>query len=166
MKPVLAIVCVEDEVEVLESVVRDLAQFEDDFRVETATSVNDAEGVLEQLKSEGIRVALFICDHLMPDETGVEFMVRLQGKPEYIRSEKMLLTGQAGLLDTVKAVNQAGLNYYLSKPWKTQELQSIVRKLLTDYVITNSKDLLRYFSTLDAERLSESLRSSKNITDM
>src|SRR5690554_6757134 len=108
MKPVLAIVCVEDEVEVLESVVRDLAQFEDDFRVETATSVNDAEGVLEQLKSEGIRVALFICDHLMPDETGVEFMVRLQGKPEYIRSEKMLLTGQAGLLDTVKAVNQAG----------------------------------------------------------
>jgi len=102
----------------------------------------------------------------MPDETGVEFMVRLQGKPEYVRSEKMLLTGQAGLLDTVKAVNEAGLNYYLSKPWKTNELQSIVKKLLTDYVTTNSTDLLRYFSTLDAERLSDSLRSSKNITDM
>lgn len=166
MKPVLAIVCVEDEVEVLESVVRDLAQFEDDFKVETATSVIEAERVLEQLKTDGIRVALFICDHLMPEETGVEFMVRLQNNPAYQQSEKMLLTGQAGLMDTVKAVNQAGLNYYLSKPWKTYELQSIVKKLLTDYVIANSSDLLRYFSTLDAERLSESLRNSKNITDM
>lgn len=166
MKPELAIVCVEDEIEVLESVVRDLAELEDDFRIETATSVADADKVLEHLDSEGIKVALFICDHLMPNETGVEFMVRLQRKPEYEQSEKMLLTGQAGLLDTVKAVNEAGLNYYLAKPWKTNELQSIVKKLLTDYVISNATNVLRYFSTLDAERLSESLRNSKNITDM
>lgn len=166
MKPVLAIVCVEDEIEVLESVVRDLEQFEDDFRIETATSVQQAEGILDELKAEGINVALFICDHLMPEETGVEFMVRLQKRREYKNSEKMLLTGQAGLLDTVKAVNEADLNYYLAKPWKSQELQEIVKKLLTDYVISNTTNLLRYFSTLDAERLSESLRSSKSITDM
>lgn len=166
MKPVLAIVCVEDEIEVLESVVRDLEQFEDDFRIETATSVQQAEGILDELKAEGINVALFICDHLMPEETGVEFMVRLQKRREYKNSEKMLLTGQAGLLDTVKAVNEADLNYYLAKPWKSQELQKIVKKLLTDYVISNTTNLLRYFSTLDAERLSESLRSSKSITDM
>ncbi len=166
MKPVLAIVCVEDEVEVLESVVRDLELFEDDFRIETATSVREADKLLDDLKNEGLNVALFICDHLMPEETGVEFMIRLQSKPEFKNSEKMLLTGQAGLQDTVKAVNQAGLNYYLAKPWKTHELQSIVKKLLTDYVVANTKDLLRYFSTLDAELLSESLRRSKNITDM
>jgi CheY-like chemotaxis protein len=72
MKPVLAIVCVEDELEVLESVVRDLEQFEDDFRIETATSVQQAECILEELKAEGINVALFICDHLMPEVTGVD----------------------------------------------------------------------------------------------
>jgi response regulator RpfG family c-di-GMP phosphodiesterase len=166
MKPVLAIVCVEDETDVLESVVRDLEIFEDDFSIETATSVNEAERILLALQNEGIRVALFICDHLMPGVTGVEFLVRLQKIPEYTRSEKMLLTGQAGLLDTVKAVNEAGLNYYLAKPWNTNELQSIVKKLLTDYVIANKTDVLRYFSTLDAERLSDSLRSSKHITDM
>ena len=166
MKPVLAVVCVEDEIEVLESVVRDLEQFEDDFRIETATSVQQAEGILDELKTEGINVALFICDHLMPEETGVEFMVRLQKIKGYKDSEKMLLTGQAGLFDTVKAVNEADLNYYLAKPWKSQELQKIVKKLLTDYVISNTTNLLRYFSTLDAERLSESLRSSKSITDM
>ncbi len=166
MKPVLAIVCVEDETEVLESVVRDLEIFEDDFSIETASSVNEAEKILSALQNEGIKVALFICDHLMPGVTGVEFLVRLQKMPEYTGSEKMLLTGQAGLLDTVKAVNEAGLNYYLAKPWNTNELQSIVKKLLTDYVIANKTDVLRYFSTLDAERLSDSLRSSKQITDM
>jgi response regulator RpfG family c-di-GMP phosphodiesterase len=166
MKPVLAIVCVEDEIEVLEAVVRDLEVFEDDFRVETASSVKEADKLLEILKSEGMNVALFVCDHLMPDETGVEFMVRLQTNPDFSASQKMLLTGQAGLQDTIKAVNEAQLSYYLAKPWKTNELQSIVKKLLTDYVITNSNDVLRYFSTLDAERLSESMRRSKNLTDM
>lgn len=166
MNPVLAIVCVEDEIEVLESVVRDLEVFEDDFRVETASSVRDAEIVLSALKTEGITVALFICDHLMPDETGVEFMVRLESMPDYVASEKMLLTGQAGLQDTVKAVNEAHLSYYLAKPWKSEELQQIVRTLLTDYVIKNSNDILRYFSTLDAELLSESMRRSKKLTDM
>lgn len=166
MKPDLAIVCVEDELDVLESVVRDLEPFEDDFRIETATSVKEADRILEDLQTEGIKVALFICDHLMPEETGVEFLVRLQTKSEYKNAEKMLLTGQAGLQDTVKAVNEAGLNYYLAKPWQTPKLQSIVKKMLTDYVIEYSSNLLRYFSTLDAERLSESLRHSKNITDM
>jgi response regulator RpfG family c-di-GMP phosphodiesterase len=166
MKPNLAIVCVEDEIEVLESVVRDLERFEDDFLIETANSVKEAEQVLGVLKSDRIKVALFICDHLMPNETGVEFLVKLKSNPEYTSSEKMLLTGQAGLQDTVKAVNEAGLNYYLSKPWRTEELQSIVVKLLTDYVVLNEKDLLRYFSILDAERLSEALRSSRNLTDM
>lgn len=166
MKPNLAIVCVEDEVEVLESVVRDLERFEDDFRVETANSAFEAEKVLNRLKSEGIRVALFICDHLMPDVTGVEFLVKMEKDECYSASEKMLLTGQAGLQDTVKAVNEAGLSYYLPKPWKTDQLQSIVVRLLTDFVISNEKDLLRYFSTLDAERLSEAMRSSRNLTDM
>jgi len=165
MKPELAIVCVEDEIEVLESVVRDLELYEDDFLIETATSVTEAHAVLNHLLSAGNRVALFICDHLMPGQTGVEFLVHLNGTQEFKDSEKMLLTGQAGLQDTVKAVNEAGLDYYIAKPWQRDHLQRVVRTLLTDYVIKSEKNLLRYFSCLDAERISEAVRKNTTLTD-
>ena len=77
----------------------------------------------------------------------------------------MLLTGQAGLNDTVKALNEGGLDYYLAKPWDRVEFQQIVNKLLTDFVIKRVKNLLPFMSLLDAEKLSNSIRDKNSITD-
>ncbi len=166
MKPELAIVCIEDEAEVLESVVMDLELFEDQFIIEPATSVQDARKILDTLNSQGIKVALFICDHLMPGTTGVEFLVGLSKQHEFRYSKKMLLTGQAGLEDTVKAVNEAGLDFYLAKPWKREKLQAIVRDLLTKYVAENVQNVLPFMMSLDSEVLSDVMRNRKSLTDM
>ena len=44
------------------------------------------------------------------------------------------MTGQAGLEDTVRAVNEANLDHYIAKPWDAEALQAIVREQLTEYV--------------------------------
>jgi response regulator RpfG family c-di-GMP phosphodiesterase len=77
----------------------------------------------------------------------------------------MLLTGQAGLNDTVKALNEGGLDYYLAKPWNRDKFQQIVNKLLTDFVIKRVKNLLPFMSLLDAEKLSNSIRDKNSLTD-
>lgn len=165
MNPTLAIICVEDEPEVLDSIILDLEMYEDVFQLEAATSVNDALSIMKRLDENDIPIALFICDHLMPEKTGVDFLIELNQNPLYKSSAKMLLTGQAGLNDTVKALNQGGLDYYLAKPWKRDEFQHIVNKLLTEFVIKRVKNLLPYMSVLDAEKLSNAIRDSNTLTD-
>lgn len=165
MSTKLFILCIEDEGEVLEAVLRDLEVFEDYFRIEAAQQVNEAEDVLQVLLHEGLRPALFICDHKMPGTTGVDYLVKLSKQESTSKAGRMLLTGQAGQQDTIKAVNEAGLHYYLAKPWKPAELQRIVRDLLTDYVARNEDNVMPYMAVLDAEKLSEAMRN-RTYTDM
>ena len=165
MNPTLAIICVEDEPEVLDSIIRDLEIYEDVFQLEAATSVNDALSIMKRLDENDISIALFICDHLMPEKTGVDFLIEMNQNSKYKSSAKMLLTGQAGLSDTVKALNQGGLDYYLAKPWNRNEFQQIVNNLLTDFVIKRVKNLLPFMSVLDAEKLSNAIRDSNTLTD-
>lgn len=161
----LSIMIIEDEPEVLDSVIQDVEIFEDQFRIESAGSVDEARKVLKMLEENKTDVALFICDHLMPGVTGVDFLVELNDHALYRNSSKMLLTGQAGLPDTVKAVNLGGLDYYLAKPWKSEHLQQVVKTLLTDYVERHVENVLPYMMVLDAERLSEVVRGKKTVTD-
>jgi response regulator RpfG family c-di-GMP phosphodiesterase len=70
----------------------------------------------------------------------------------------VLLTGQAGLEPTVRAVNDADLNHYIAKPWSREELVAVVKKELTEYVLRNESNLLPFLGVLDTERLTEALR--------
>ena len=103
----IAILCVEDESEVREAVLRDLKPFADAFRIEAAEDVNDARDVLKELADDGVELGIALCDHMMPGESGVEFLVSLQNDENYRDARKVLITGQAGLEDTVRAVNEA-----------------------------------------------------------
>lgn len=149
----IAILCVEDETEVREAVIRDLKPFADVFRIEAAEDVSDAREVLTELEEEGIELGLALCDHMMPGESGVEFLVSLENNDEYHETRKVLITGQAGLEDTVKAVNEAHLQHYISKPWKPEELTKVVKNQLTEYVLDNAEDLKPYVAVLDGVRL-------------
>lgn len=149
----IAILCVEDETEVRDAVIRDLKPFADAFRIEAAEDAADAREVLKEFEEEGIKLGLALCDHMMPGESGVEFLVSLQQDESRRKARKVLITGQAGLEDTVKAVNEAKLQHYISKPWKPEELNEVVKTQLTDYVIENAEDLKPYVAVLDGARL-------------
>ncbi|KAB0289942.1 response regulator [Vibrio fortis] len=147
------ILCVDDEPEVLNSVLQDLAPFEDDFVVEGAESVDEAKEVIKEMQQDGVKLALILCDHIMPDKTGIDFLIELNQQPSTQPTRKLLLTGQAGLEDTVTAINNAALDFYISKPWRGNELRATITQQLTDYVIQEDDNLLQWTAILDTERI-------------
>ncbi len=157
MSPIY-ILCVEDEPDVLAAVIRDLAPFEEKFPIESASSVPEARRVVQEMILRRGKLGLVVCDHLLPGEDGVSFLVSLHRDPRTAPARKVLLTAQAGLGATIEAVNKAGLNHYLAKPWQPEELRAVTRRLLTDFVLEQETDLYPYLTVLEAERLAEKIR--------
>lgn len=155
------ILCVDDEREVLDSVVQDLDCFEEYFMIEAAQSVAEAKTVIEDYRQEKTSLALILCDHIMPEQTGIEFLIELNQDSDTAKSRKMLLTGQAGLEDTIQAINHASLHFYLSKPWQGEQLRQAIKEQLTDYVIANEENLMPWMQILDAEKILNAIAAKR-----
>lgn len=149
----LVILVVEDEPGVRDAVVRDLESFEPLFRVEAAEDAADARAAMAEFAADSDQVALIIADHLLPGQHGTDFLIEINAAEGGHRIKKVLLTGQAGHEDTIRAINQAGLHHYIAKPWTGPGLIEVVKKQLTDYVIAERSDLMPFVATLDGERL-------------
>ncbi|GAB4164611.1 MAG: response regulator [Planctomycetota bacterium] len=149
----IAILCIDDEREVLDAITRDLDRFRSHFRVEPCESAADAAEIVEEFLGEGWKIGLVLADHLMPGTSGVDFLISLNSNPETAATRKVLVTAQAGLEDTVRAVNRAGLNHYVRKPWKLDELHSLVISQLTDFVLSQCDNPMPYAAVLDAGRI-------------
>jgi len=151
----LVILCIEDEDEVRDAVMRDLEVFEPVFLVEMAEDADDARQVVEEVTDAGDAIALVIADHRLPGMQGTDFLIELHALPDTAAARKVLLTGQAGHEDTIRAINQADLHHYISKPWTPAGLHAVVREQLTDYALHNVEDVLPYVAMLDGARLLE-----------
>lgn len=155
------ILVVEDELEVMEALVRDLEKFEAIFPVEAANNAREATEVIDYIIDHGHKIGLVLCDHVLPGKNGVDLLIDMQGRPETANSKKVLVTGQAGHEDTILAINKADLDHYIAKPWSQEELEQVVVDELTDFVIKNEKNLLPYMQLLNADRLSDALRKNR-----
>jgi len=153
------ILCVEDEPEVLDAVVKDLSAFEDLFPIETTRSVEEARAAVARIQEAKDALGLVLCDHLMPGDNGVEFLIELYRDPHTATTRKVLLTGQAGLEATVRAVNYANLDFYIIKPWTKEKLVGAVRQQLKSYVIAHERDLQKYASLFGERELTEATTS-------
>jgi response regulator RpfG family c-di-GMP phosphodiesterase len=149
----LAVLVLEDEPPVRDALVRDLAPVAEVVRVEAAEDVDDAEAVLDELDADGDRLALVLADHRLPGTSGVDFLVALQDHPRRSEARTVLVTGQADQQDTIRAVNRAGLDHYVAKPWDRDELLAIVRDQLTGYVLDTELDPLPHLPALDGPRV-------------
>jgi thioredoxin reductase (NADPH) len=129
-----AILAVDDDPEVLRAVERDLRRnYGRDYRVLRADSGAAALDVLRQLKVRNAPVALFLIDQRMPGMSGVEFL----GKAVelYPDAKRALLTAYADTDAAIRAINEAGINHYLLKPWDPPEenLYPVLDDLLDDW---------------------------------
>ncbi len=158
MSQTIAILCVDDEPDVLDVAVRELAPLEDVFPIETAGSAAEARESLARMEQDGVGLGVIFCDHIMPGENGVDLLVAMTGDGRWQPTRKVLLTGQAGLEATVKAVNQAELAHYVAKPWKLDELVNTARRQLALYIATRRLDPLPYLRHLDPEHAASLLR--------
>lgn len=153
------ILCVEDEPEVLDAVVKDLSSFEQTFPIETARSVAEARTAVAHIQEGKDILGLVLCDHIMPGDNGVEFLIELYRDPYTATARKVLLTGQAGLEATVRAVNFANLDFYIGKPWTKEELLHAVREQLKFYILAHERELQPYAFLFGERELAEAMMS-------
>jgi response regulator RpfG family c-di-GMP phosphodiesterase len=102
---------------------------------------------------------MVLCDHLMPGTKGVDFLIELEKNPETKAARKVLVTGQASHQDTIAAINIGGLDHYIAKPWQIQEFDSVVRRLLTDFILEVDESPAKYASVLDFARIMEAIHA-------
>ena len=126
------IICVDDEESVVSTIKEQLAKyFGHTHEIEVATSGDEAWEIIQEIISEGGSVEVVITDQVMPGLKGDELLEKVnQISPDTI---KILLTGQAGLQDTIDAINKGGLNYFVEKPWKIEELHVHIERLIQKY---------------------------------
>src|SRR4029453_9888797 len=135
-KPVL--LTVDDDREVLRAIERDLRRkYGSDYRVLRAGSGQEALEILRELKIRNNSIALFLIDQRMPGMSGVEFLA--QAITLFPDAKRVLLTAYADTDAAIAAINEAGINHYLLKPWDPPEenLYPILDDLLEDWQAAN-----------------------------
>ena len=121
----LAILCVDDEVVILESIKEQLKRcFGDRYIYETAESADEAWEVIEELREDHVDIIVIVSDWLMPGTKGDEFLIQVHQKfPQLI---KIMLTGQADETAIQNAKEKANLHACIYKPWTEKELSQII----------------------------------------
>ena len=154
----VTILLLEDEADVRTALERDLEPFWGKICYEVAQDVPDAWAAIDDILSDGDELALVLSDHRLPGESGVDFLVELTHDERFSSTRTVLVTGQADQDDTIKAVNEASLDYYIAKPWDPQKLVAVVREQLTNYVLESDINPLPYLPVLDGVRVMEAIR--------
>jgi CheY-like chemotaxis protein len=120
-----AILCVDDEVAILETLKEQLVRcFGKSYSYEIAESVEEAWEIIEILQEEGTQIVVIVSDWLMPGVKGDEFLIQAHRRfPELV---SILLTGQADEVAIARAKQEANLHACLYKPWTEEELSQVI----------------------------------------
>jgi two-component system cell cycle response regulator len=127
------VLVVDDEAEITRSVAELLKR---DYRVLVANSAAEGLALLEHNA-----VSVILTDQRMPNGSGAELLaVSLDVAPEVTR---ILFTGYSDISAVIEAVNKGQIYYYLTKPWKPEELRAVLSRGLERYrLVSENRQLL------------------------
>ena len=129
-----AILYVDDEEMSLTNFAR---AFEEQFRILTASTAQDAMKILEE---KGDEIGLLMTDQRMPGEKGVWLLERArQLRPHIIR---ILVTAYADMDAAISAVNSGAIYKYVSKPWDPPQLELTLKRGLEFFIVQSERDQL------------------------
>ncbi len=164
------IICVDDEEGILTALRQQLgARFGNECQIEVAQSAKDALELVDDLQRDGEQLAVVIADQIMPGMKGVELLEEVHKRSPV--TTKVLLTGQAGLDAVITAINRAGLNRYISKPWDEPDLRLTVENLLRTFRLHRENELLienlqKKNAELEAAKASLEIRVRERTADL
>lgn len=124
---------VDDEVNILKSLGRELTFFNELYQVHTA---QNAEEALELLSLHNIQVV--ISDQRMPQMTGTQLISQI--KRLYPYTVCMILSGYTDFNAVQDAINEGQIYKFLNKPWTTEELIKNVNNAFDHYELERQKE--------------------------
>ncbi len=124
-----AILCVDDESIILNSLLRQLqAAFDDQYLYETAENAEEALEIITELQEEQTNLLVIVSDWLMPGAKGDELLIQVHERfPGVV---KIMLTGQADKDAVTRAEQEANLHACIAKPWNEQELVQMIQSAI------------------------------------
>ncbi|RKZ88428.1 MAG: response regulator [Candidatus Parabeggiatoa sp. nov. 1] len=126
------ILCVDDEVVILNSLKKQLKKaFDESYNYEMAESADEALEIIEELDEDGVAILVIVSDWLMPRMKGDELLIQIHQKFPHII--KIMLTGQADEEAIKRAQEQANLYCCLYKPLNTQALIETIQSGLATH---------------------------------
>ena len=129
-----AVLYVDDEEQALKYFAKGFAK---DFRILTATSVDQAIAILEDKSSN---VGVLLTDQRMPAKTGVDLLAHARKQwPQIVR---LLITAYSDMDSAIKAVNLGSIHQYITKPPNLPELKKILAEALESFVQQQEKTAL------------------------
>ena len=115
MRPI--VICVDDDSEMLATVVRCLKR--EPIEIRSTLSASEALGWIA-----ADEIAVLVSDYDMPEMTGAQLAGHVRRvRPETVR---ILLTGQRTLETAVDGINQGEIFRYLNKPFENDKLRAAV----------------------------------------
>ena len=123
-KPRYTVLIVEDNVEMLAFVVRQLSPV---YQILTATNGVEALKVLE-----GHTVNLIVSDIMMPEMDGLELCDRIKSDLDYSHIPIVLLTAKTTLQSKIDGL-KSGADAYIEKPFSVEYLKVSVANLLSNH---------------------------------
>ncbi|MFK7905810.1 MAG: histidine kinase [Chitinophagales bacterium] len=111
------------------------ATFRKHYMIYAAQSGEEAIAILRER-----RIDLIISDQRMPEMTGVELFERIL--PEFPNAVRMVLTGYSDVQSIIDAINKGQVYYYITKPWKHDELKLIMDNALESYELKMQNKIL------------------------
>lgn len=130
-----AIICVDDEPIVLESLKIELKQvLGDSCLIETAESGPEALELFEELQTDQYEVAVVLADQIMPGMRGDELLEQIHSlSPQTLN---IMITGHADLDTLSEVLRTARLYRYIAKPWQSDDLRTTVLDAIQSYHYT------------------------------
>jgi thioredoxin reductase (NADPH) len=133
-KPVLMVV--DDDPQVLAAVRRDLrSKYRESYTIVSAASGAEALDAARELKTRGDALAMVISDQRMPGMLGGELLAK--SREVYPLARRVLLTAYSDIEAAIKAINEAHVDHYLSKPWDPphEKLYPVIDDLLDAWLL-------------------------------
>lgn len=145
-----SLLIVDDEINVLKSLKRELSLLNESYQIYTAQSAQEA---LDVLSLNNIQVV--ISDQRMPGMSGTQLFAQV--KSLYPYSTCMILSGYSDFAAVQEAMNQGEVYKFLNKPWKIEELVQSIQEAFEHYELQRQR--------ANNSRLVERLLEAVMITD-
>jgi|GEM_PF-2999604 len=133
MNDTTVVLIVDDEIHIINALKRVFRRM--DCEVLSTTDPEDAISIINHSKYD-----IVICDYNMPGINGIEVLRHSRQVMPY--AARVLMTGHSDINIAISAINEGSIFYYITKPWTTEQLSTMMQRAKESKIHTEDQTYL------------------------